>query len=184
MSDEFTNLLPRDRRHELFRAYHMRLIVVAVWFGSALLVAIAVLLLPTYLFLSDAQKTENARLSSIAVALASSDEAVLSKRLAVLSRETSVLGALSDVRMASAVIKDVLALPRPGVKISQFSYTPQSTGKPGTLSVFGTAATRDVLRAYQLALQGAPFARSAALPVSAYAKDANIDFSIVITLAP
>ncbi len=184
MSDEFTNLLPRERRHGLFRAYHIRLVVVAIWFGSALLVAAAALLLPTYLFLSEAQKTEDARLSNIAKALASSDEAALSKRLATLSRETTVLGALANTRAASAVVGEVLTLSRPGITLSQFSYLPQSNGKPGTLSVSGTAATRDALRTYQLALQGAPFAQSAALPVSAYAKDANIDFSIVITLAP
>jgi hypothetical protein len=39
------------------------------------------------------------------------------------------------------------------------------------------------LRSYQLALQGASFARAVDLPVSAYAKDADIAFTVTITLA-
>ena len=68
--------------------------------------------------------------------------------------------------------------------LSGFSYTPSSSSGSGTIALSGISATRDALRGYQLALQGAPFARSAALPVSAYAKDANIDFTITITLSP
>jgi len=52
------------------------------------------------------------------------------------------------------------------------------------LSVSGTAANREALRTYQLALQGAPFTLTAALPVSAYAKDSDIAFTITITLSP
>jgi hypothetical protein len=55
---------------------------------------------------------------------------------------------------------------------------------PGTLSVSGIAVTRGALRAYQLALQSAPFAVAANLPVSAYAKDTDIAFTITVTLTP
>ena len=81
-------------------------------------------------------------------------------------------------------MNNVLVIPRPGIVLSGFDYEPSVGKSAGTLAVSGTATTRDALRNYQLALEGASFARSADLPVSAYAKDTDITFTITVTLTP
>jgi hypothetical protein len=82
-------------------------------------------------------------------------------------------------------IQKVLGIPRPGITLSGFSYTPAVSASALTsIVISGTSATRDALRSYQLALQNAPFARSVTLPVSAYASDKDLTFSITLTLAP
>ena len=81
-------------------------------------------------------------------------------------------------------MRAVLAISHPGITLSGFDYVPGAGKNPGTLAISGTAATRDTLRNYQTALQSAPFAVTANLPVSAYAKDTGIPFSITVTLAP
>lgn len=185
MPDTLTNLLPRSRWHALLRDYHFRLGVVALSLCTTLVVVAAVFLLPTYIFLTGNVKTKEAHLADISAILSSSDEAALSARLATLTKETAMLSELEHVRSASNTIGLVLALPRPGVTLTSFVYVPAAAPKKqGTLTLSGTATTRDALRSYQLALQSAPFARSAELPVSAYAKDANIAFSIVVTFTP
>jgi hypothetical protein len=70
-----------------------------------------------------------------------------------------------------------------GVTISSLVYSPMTVRRPAQLVLTGTALTRNALRSYQLALQGTPIARAVDLPVSAYAKDADITFTITITLA-
>lgn len=184
MRNELTNLLPRERQRALSRDYFLRLGVVGAILLSMLALASALLLVPTYLLLTENTHAKEVRLAGIESTLASSDETTLSARLAALTNEAAVLNSLANVPTASEVVRDVLAVSRPGVTLSGFAYTPSAGGIHGTLAVSGTATTRDALRSYQLALQSAPFVASADLPVSAYAMDTNVAFTITLTLAP
>ncbi len=184
MSDGLTNLLPSERRVRVAREYRYRLGVIIASLITLLSFAAAVLLLPTYVFLTGSVAAKSVRLASIRTSLSSSDQASLSARLSVLSSDTAALTALSSASSASGVIRAILAVSRPGITLSGFTYAPASDDKAGTIALSGMAATRDALRSYQLALQEAPLVRSADLPVSAYAKDTNILFTVTTTLAP
>jgi len=184
MYNELTNLLPQERQSALSRDYFLRLSVVGAVLLCILTLAAAVLLVPTYVFLAKSANAKEIRLVTIKSALSSANETELSARLAALSGDAAILTALVGAPSASAIIRTVLVVSRPGITLSGFAYTPTANNVPGILSISGTAATRDALRGYQLALQGAPFALSAALPVSAYANDTNIMFTINVTLAP
>jgi len=184
MRNDLTDLLPPERHHALARDYLLRLGVVAVWFATALVLVSALLLLPTYVFLTQSFRAKEARLANIESALSSSDGTALAARLAALTSNTDALAALAHAPSVSAIIRLVLAIPRPGIALSGFAYAPADATRPGTLAISGTASSRDDLRRYQLVLQGAPFARSADLPVSTYAKDSNITFTVTVTLAP
>ncbi len=184
MYNELTNLLPPERQSALSRDYFLRLGVVSAVLLGILTIVSAALLLPTYVFLTKSASVKEARLATIEFTLSSADETALSARLAALTSDAAVLTALANVPSVSKVIRTVLAVSRPGITLSGFEYTPVVNKVPGTLAVSGIAATRDALRGYQLALQGAPFTLSATLPVSSYAKDADITFTITVTLAP
>ena len=184
MDNELTNLLPRDRQKTLSRDYILRAGTVAAVLAAILIFSSAVLLVPTYIFLRQTANTIKIDLARIDAALSSSDEAALSERLAKLSANAASLTSISKARSVSTVIREILSIPRPGITLSGVSFAPSGDKSSETAIVSGTSATRDSLRSYQLALQGAPFALSAILPVSAYAKDSNIAFAITITLAP
>ncbi len=184
MHNELIDLLPASRRDLLEREYRYRLGVVIAWLCVLLTAVAGILLLPTYVFLTGSASAKAAHLASVQAALSSSDQAALSARLSTLSNDAATLTALSQAPSVSKIVSETLAVSRPGVAVSGFIYTAASGTLAGTLALSGTAATRDALRSYQLALQGAPFVQSADLPVSAYAKDTNIDFTITITLAP
>ncbi len=184
MYNERTNLLPASRQRAVLRNYFLRLGVVTAVLVAALLFAAAALLLPTYVYLSASEKAKQAHLASIESALSSADESALSSRLIALSNDAAVLTALQDAPSASATVRALLGILRPGVTLSSITYASPSGAARGTLAVSGIAATRDALRSYQLALQNAPFAANADLPVSAYAKDSDIPFTITVTLAP
>ncbi len=184
MHNELTDLLPSERHEALSRNYFLRLGVVVVWFVTLLVLVSMVLLLPTYVLLTENASTKEAHLSSIDSALSSANGVTLAVRLATLSSEAATLAALAHAPSASATFRNALALSRPGIALSGLAYTPATGKNPGTLAITGIATTRDALRSYQLVLQGAPFARSADLPVSAYAKDSNIAFTITVTLTP
>lgn len=184
MHRELTNLLPLERQRQLSREYFSRLSVVGILLLTLLVAVAAVLLVPTYVFLAKSSSVKGERLATISSTLSSVDETALSTRLNALSNNAATLAALSDTSSASVIIRSLLAIPRPGITLSGFAYTPTIDKKPGTLAITGSSATRDALRSYQLALQSTSFAVSADLPISVYAKDTDIAFTITVTLAP
>ncbi|MEK7086165.1 MAG: hypothetical protein AAB709_00895 [Patescibacteria group bacterium] len=184
MPNELTDLLPFSRRQTLTREYHLRLGVVALILFSALVLTAAVLLLPTYVFLVKSAYVKAEHLANITSALSSSDETALSARLSSLSSDAAALISLSKKPAVSKIMRSVLSVPRAGITLSGFVYTPVTGKGSNVLALSGVAATRDALRGYQLMLQGTQGIVSAEVPVSAYAKDANILFTITLTLAP
>jgi len=182
--DKLTNLLPLARQRALTRAYLLRVFVIAFVLVIVLTLSGAVLLIPTYVYVSGNERSKQSQLADLEPAVAPGDAASLSTRLAALSNNTAALVELSKTLSISSVLRALLSVARPGITLSEFAYTPSADRRSGTLTVSGSSATRDALRDYQLALEGAPWARAAALPVSAYAKDADIAFTITVTLAP
>lgn len=182
--DHLTDLLPLERRRALARDYYVRLGVVALLFTTALAFASAILLVPTYVFLAKNSGAKEARLANIESSLSSFDDTALSARLSALTGDMDALAALARTPSASAIIRSALAVSHPGATLSGFEYVPAEKTRSGTFAISGIAATRDALRSYQLALERAPFARSATVPVSTYAKDSNIAFTVTVTLAP
>ncbi len=184
MMSDLTNLLPEERRRALDRGYLLRLGTVAILAVVLLFACAAALLVPTEVFLADAINTKNARLTVLNNSLDSADAAALSARLATLGNNVSAVSTLATVPHASSVMSEILAIVHPSIVLTGFTYVPPVKKAPATIAVSGTAATRDALRSYQLALQSAPFASAVDLPVSAYAQDANISFTMTVTLAP
>lgn len=184
MRNDFTNLLPIERRHALRRDYFLRLAVVTILLITALVLAAGALLVPAYVFLVQSAHAKAARLVTIEAALSSNDDAGLSTRLATLARNAATLAKLADAPSVSSTLRETLGVAHPDVALTSFIYTSATTKTPATLALSGIAATRNALRGYQLALQGASFIRSADLPVSAYAKDTNNVFTITVILTP
>ena len=184
MDKELTNLLPPERQRALYREHILRVCVVSIVLVIVLTIISAILLFPTYVFLAKNYDIKESRLIGIESALSSADGTAFSARLSALSGNTEVLAKLGNTKSASTIIRAVLAVPHPRVALSGFTYAPATGKNSGTLTVSGTATSRDSLRDYQLALQSAPFSASAVLPVSAYAKDSDIAFTITVTLAP
>lgn len=182
MSNKRINLLPPSRKRSLIQDYFSRLGVVALVLTSILAITATLLLIPTYGFLSNDLQSKQARLAS-SEPEGSVDRAGPAERLNALAKSTARILALKDVSPVSPTVREVLAVPRAGITITNSTIVRGTDARPSTISISGDAKTRDALRQYQLSLQGAPFARSVSLPVSAYAKDVNIPFTITVTLA-
>lgn len=183
MHNELTNLLPIDRQQRLRRDYFLRLGTVIALAVTILVCSSIVLLVPTYVFLIKSADAKANRLASLESRLSSADEVEISARLATLSSNASVLTKFAKASSVSTIIRTVLAVPRPGIKIFGMTHAPIVGKKQGIITISGLSATRDALRSYQLALQNAPFVSAAELPISVYAKDADIPFTVTITLA-
>lgn len=179
MLPELINLLPEPRKRSLRRLYFMRLVVVATVLAAAVMVVHGVLLLPSYLHLRGVVEERTDTLASMQATLAGSEEQELSARIEALRNDATRLGRLSTLPKASAGIAAVLKVPREGIRLSGFSFAP---GKDGaSMTVSGVASTREALRSYEQALANEPYIASSDLPISAYAKESDIAFSILLS---
>lgn len=186
MYRELTNLLPKSRGAANRRAYFLRLGTVGIFLLALVVVVSAVLLLPTYLYLSQRVAANEARVAHLDAALASSEEQEVNARLDQLAKDASHLAELSKKASASGAIRAVLAVSRPGIVLSGFTFTAGKEGEEHTMTVTGLASSRESLRRYDQALSDLPFVSSADLPISAYAAENNIPFTITLkgTLLP
>lgn len=181
------NLLPPDRSRAFRRNYFIRLTTVGFMLLTALVVIHGILLVPSYLYATAQVRAEEAQLTSTQRA-ASADAASAEAELAALKNNATYLARLGTTPSAAAAVRTVLSIPHPGITMVSITYTPPATGNAASAKIVlsGTAATREGLRAYDLALTGAPFITSVDLPISSYAEETDIAFSMTVTgtLAP
>lgn len=179
---ELTNLLPSERVHAFSRNYFMRVVTMSAWLGAFLLVIHGALLIPTYVYLLEEVETRKDHLETLTASVTSSEEQSVEDRLTTLTARAERLLALTEIPPASAALLSVLAVSSPNVRVTGISTTPSQTkGVEGTMRVTGVAATREALRNYHQTLSALPFVSKADLPLSVYAEESDIAFSIAIT---
>ena len=184
MSIQRINLLPESHRHALVRTYYYHLGVMVCVIGTGLAIIGAALLLPTHLLLGHTLEIKRAELATLASSQPTPGEAGVAARLKTLLANVTAITALTHTATLSTTLREVLEVPRVGITVFNINYALGTEVAPNTLMISGTARTRDALHRYQTALQEATFSRTATLPVSSYAKDVEVPFTITVTLAP
>ena len=179
MEPELTNLLPKERSHALRQLYFLRLAAVSLVVLAGVLIVHGVLLLPSYLYLRSQVEEREASLARLTASLAGSEEQEISMRVAALAADSSHLARLSSVPKASAAVSAIIALPRPGIRLTGFSFAPEDEG--AVMTVSGVASTREMLRRFEQSLASEPYVTAADLPISAYAKESDIAFTITLS---
>lgn len=182
MTSELTNLLSADRIRAFRRYYFMRLGTLALFVIATLVVVHGILLMPSYFYAKEQSAIHTAHLGEIAAASEREGGESIAARFGSLNENASRALKLLAAPSASAAIRSVLALPRPGITVKRFTFAaPTASRKEGKMTVSGVAATRDALREYHVALQSLSFVEAAELPLGAYANEREIPF--VITLS-
>lgn len=180
LSPELTNLVPHSKTKLFRREYFIRLVTVSFILAALFFFIQCILLLPSYIYETQAVSSNTDRLSRLSADLATTEDQQVQTRLAALQTEATHLQSLGTAPSASATIKAVLLVPRPGIVLSGFSFTPP-TETAGTMQVSGVAGTREQLRSFDAALAALPFVKAADLPISNYAKESNIPFTITLS---
>ncbi len=183
MNNRGLNLLPPERLQELVSSYYARLAVAGLVLVTGVVIASGALLFASHVYLRDTLAVKEASLGHSGEE-ATAEQSLLKARTATLASRARFLASVAQGRSTSALLRDVLAVPRSGITLVGFNYTPAAGSKPGTLLLSGTARSRDELHGYQLALMAEPFAATVDLPVGAYAKDTNISFTLSMSLKP
>jgi hypothetical protein len=181
MHSELTNLLPSSKTKAFRHEYFLRIITVALVLLAILVIIHGILLIPSYLYTRDKVSAESAELNNLSKTLETTQAQQAQTQLTALKTESTYLSRLSSTTQASATIRTVLAVSRSGIALTGFVFTPPLNGAAGTVQISGTAATREQLSSYYQELETLPFVASANLPISDYAKESDIPFTITLT---
>ncbi|MGB4076835.1 MAG: hypothetical protein WBK28_04000 [Minisyncoccia bacterium] len=181
MVTELTNLLPAERLRDFRRGYFLRLLVLTSILTTVLILSHGALLLPSYFYVSEEASIARARLAEMSSALSSAEEETMSARLTALAADTERLKSFSHSPRASSLVRTLLALPREGVTLSRMSYVPAKKDADGRLVLAGVAKNREFLQRFHQTLSAQPFVTKAELPLSAYAQETDIDFTITLS---
>ena len=178
---ELTNLLPPTRKKRIRSIYLIRLTTVCIAMITFIVLSSAALLVPSYIYLHQQNSLRETELEKLNTTLTLSGGKDVANRFASISQDTAYLARLATTSSATSVVTALTAVPHPGISISGMSYTPASKGVPGKMIVNGSATTRSALHAYIDTLNNQTFITNADLPISAYAKEKDIQFSVTVT---
>ena len=181
MMNELTNLLPHDRKKAFERVYLFRLLTVSMLMLSFIIISSGALLVPSYIYQHQHNALRGQEVERLNSMLNFSGDKEVASRVAALSMDTTYLLRLATTSSATGAVTAILAIPRTGITISGLSYTPAQRGNDGKMILNGNAATRAALHEFINALSKEPFITNADLPISAYAKERDIQFSVTLT---
>ncbi|KND46856.1 MAG: hypothetical protein AB199_00270 [Parcubacteria bacterium C7867-004] len=181
MALELTNLLPAERGRALRKLYFLRLMTVGVLVLAGVVIIHGVFLLPSYLYLGGQVRERQELVDTLSASLAGDEEKQVSARVLALAKDTKYLAKLETTPAASSVIAAILRVPHLGITLSGFTYTPAKDKAEARMTLTGMATTREALRSYEAALAREPYVSATDLPISAYAKESDISFTITLT---
>ena len=164
------------------RAYFMRLVTIALIVLTFAVILSGLLLLPSYLYVQGEVTRGREALALINTAQLSEAEESVRARGEKLASATANLARLSQAPQATAALRAVLDVSSTGIALTGFTYAAATTAdEKSRMDVSGIADSREALRNYVAALNALPSVDSAELPISAYARETNIPFTITLT---
>ncbi len=174
------NLLPDARKKVLMHLYALRLGVVAAYMLTGVLISTVVLMVPAYLYFHQAVEQRSQELAGLGQELAGVEEQQVSARVKTLNANAVYLTQGASKTSVSAVVRALTAVPHPNVRIHGISFSQGAPGKPSTVMLSGSAATREALRTYVSSLKALSYVTTVDLPINAYAKETDIEFSLTL----
>jgi hypothetical protein len=181
MPSELTNLLPQENIKAFRQAYLLRLATTVVWVVTGLVLVQGIFLLPTYVYERHAIDADSAKLQTLSTTFGTEQEKEAAAESLALQGDSAHLLMLAKTPTASAALRAALAVSRPGITLTGFTFTPSAPGGVSHMQISGTSDSREDLQSFDSALGALSFVSSANLPISDYAMDTNIPFTITLT---
>jgi hypothetical protein len=176
------NLIPKEEKKKMITGFYLRLLVLFLLMFSFAVFIGSVALLPAYFYSSIKDSVVDMKLQ-------------MQKNNAVPASGQESLSAIEDMNgkltlienaeknkflISEKVIKAILAEKTSDIKIIQITYQNDPIlGK--TISIFGTASSREDLLSFEQTLQNDPDFKNVNLPISSFVKDTDIQFNLSLS---
>lgn len=166
------HLLPEYQKKKVLAEYRLRLVVVLILMLVFAIIAFAIFLMPSYVYLFAAKSDLVAKKSGLESTIASKSGIKTNQNGGDVSKSIAALKPLSG-SLSPLAYMDQLMPTSPSIRVNGYFMATTNNGKVGIV-ITGNAETRESLSAYANALN-AKFG-GVKLPLSALAKQGNIPF--------
>lgn len=174
------NLLPKNEKEAIRREYRLRLAIVILWMSFGSLLIASVLLLPSFLLSSEKEKAAKQRYENLNASVKQNASDNFDAVLRDAKQRLELLGHESPGVLLHRLVLRIASLKSDRVSLSNFSFVGGEKGKKN-VTIAGVARDRTSLLAFVKALERAELFEAVAVPISNFAKDTDIDFSITAT---
>lgn len=173
------NILPQQKKSEIKKEYQLRLLVVGLAFVSASAVVTLGFLIPSHILLQSKIKTTNSQISAVKGVFEKENGAQYSQEIRETREKITAIEHYKEKRNMENTITAITEKRNAAVYISRISFEAED----GVVKVSGTAGTREALLSFNNRLKNDSNFETVELPVSNLAENADVPFSITISLA-
>lgn len=170
------NLLPQEYQHNLKKEYSRRLITLVLIAFFCIGLAGVLTLFPSYLLSLQKEKEISVEDINIEKTLRA-DVVDLNKQIKSIKEDTALVLGREAQNQIYLLLAQILEKKSSGIIIKSLSYKKQNDD-PVSVAVAGVANTRDGLLSFTKELETLEVFESVNIPVSNFAKDRNIEFSL------
>jgi len=175
-----SNLLLETEEKHLHREYVTRMLIIYFVLASVLAIIAMVFSLPSYILAESRRGIVEEKLAVLEALISGRQDKGSLEYVAAAKEKMSLLD-LENSKHVSTLIERVIALAQGDVKLLSFSLV-RRPDIPPLLTIGGISPTRDTLVAFRRSLEKESSFSSVELPVSNFAKDKDIEFSIDLFL--
>jgi hypothetical protein len=176
------NLIPPEARARIATEYWVRVVTVWLFMIAIAAVVVAASFLPAFVLVTSQVSNYSAAVAEVEKREAAGD--TTARPLVVASEHARLIIEAERAGLLVPLVDMIDAIgSRAGVTIEQYQIERMATSV-APVRISGGAPSRAALVAFRDALLGTPTVASIDLPISSFAKDRDIDFSMTVTLAP
>ena len=175
------NLLPNDLKQRIRSEYNLHLIVVALASVLFLQISFFIFLLPSWFISIAKEKDVVLQVATINKFLVDSKIEPIVSTIDMINTKLDTINSVLEYPKVTPFIDSIVSRKTKDILINEIFYT--SSGKTtGVLSLSGNSSTRESLVLFVKKLEETKLFENVDLPISNFAKDKDIKFSINMTI--
>jgi Tfp pilus assembly protein PilN len=173
------NLLPEKDKKKLWREYTFRRVIVSLFFIAVIGLVILIFAAPSLILSISKQNEVIRRIDALKQSTLFNESDSLNRKLTTESLKIRALKPSNSSVTVAELVKTVIARKGEGIRIKNISYSRNPDGQ-SSINLSGVAQDREKLLEFTQSLESEGWFEKADLPVSSFAKDQDLDFSILI----
>lgn len=175
------NLLPAEDKIAIKKERQRRLIVIIGIFAFGIISWAIILFIPSYFLLSSLERSLETQTSVLKETAVRNETNKIESSIAALNEKLALLAGNGSQKQISSALKKILDIQLPTIKITAFYY--EKKGNKETLSVEGSADTRNSFLAFLSNLEKTDGIKNVSSPPANIIKEENISFRLTAELS-
>lgn len=177
------NLLPQTEKETIRREYRFRLVIVALGLTFVTLLIAGILLVPSVLLSSQKEEAAERRFEVLMKSVEKGKTEELDKTLLEAKALLGLLPHEAPLVLLHELLLNIVSAKTNRISLGNFSLADAGEGKQ-RVDLSGVAKDRTALVAFVKSLEQSGLFEKVEVPISNFAKDTDIEFSIVALRVP